>query len=61
MQAPVPYSCVCAITCTSGAPLTRLLQNDLSDAIFYLRVVLALGIGLFYGVIGAQGLMSFLS
>ncbi|KAL4450130.1 hypothetical protein ABPG77_010799 [Micractinium sp. CCAP 211/92] len=36
-------------------------KNDLYDALFYLRIVVALVLGTLYGALGAQGLMIFLS
>lgn len=44
--------CHCAATC---------LQNDLYDALFYLRIVVAIMMGVLFGALGAQGLMSFLT
>jgi hypothetical protein len=37
------------------------LKHDLFDALFFLRILLAIILGVTYGVIGAQGLMVFLS
>ncbi|KAL4452454.1 hypothetical protein ABPG75_008116 [Micractinium tetrahymenae] len=36
-------------------------KNDLYDALFYLRIVVAVVMGMLYGALGAQGLMIFLS
>ena len=37
------------------------VKNDLHDTVFFLRVTLAVFLGALYGVLGAQGLMIFLT
>lgn len=37
------------------------VQHDLYDALFYVRMVVAIVLGVAYGAVGAQGLLAFLS
>lgn len=58
----------CFTPCQVGAcdrppcrlPSALLLQHDLYDALFYVRILAAALLGTGFGVIGAQGLMVFL-